>query len=197
MKLLPHSTNYALVECAMLMRKGDLALRIAQPLLNSHDASTQWFIGYLYENGHLRGTGNTEWEWYRDAAEQGFVRAAISYNEMWKDEMAMWDRYGSSRSEFSMLIEEIANSAASDARWAKPYAMPGCSEGDRLSAFHSLEEAAKAENIEAQIVLGLVYEHGVYVRKNRNFAMWYYGMAAERGSAEARILRAKIGRKYA
>ena len=69
MKLLPHSTNYALVECAMLMRKADVALRVAQPLLNSRDASTQWFIGYLYENGHLRGTGNTEWEWYRDAAE--------------------------------------------------------------------------------------------------------------------------------
>jgi hypothetical protein len=156
MKLMPHSTNYALVERAMQMRKVDLALRIAQPLLIDRDPSTQLFIGYLYEVGHLRGTGHAEWEWYRDAAEQGFVRAALSYHNQWGHQMSPWDHYDWARSDFVKSLGKIVREAAKDASWAMPYVMPSCSEEDCLTGLRLLEEAAEAENVEAQIILGLI-----------------------------------------
>lgn len=189
MKSDSHPVSYALVELAVIKQNTTLALRIAQPLLNQCDAPTQWFIGYLYDNGYF-GEANSEeaHESYRKSAAQGFARAQLAFGKGYEEDEVEWTDSEQGR----IWFREGVKVAGDNLSKLTTYAMPGCSREDRLHALKVLREDATRGVREAQIILGMLYEHGLLVRKDNERALEWYSSAAEEGLAEARLLHAEL-----
>jgi len=129
---------------------------------------------------------------YRKAAAEGFPRAQVALSRMLrdgigvsKDTEAAWE-----------WLRKAVEGAGEKVLQLKDYEMPGCSREDRTHALKSLNEAATSRVGEAQIVLGMLYEHGVQVPQDNESALGRYSSALEQGLAEARLLHAELRVSY-
>jgi uncharacterized protein len=176
--------NYAIVERAESSSEPrSVAMRLARPLIDQGDASTQWFLGHLQQtrggrNSNMREAVN----WYQKAAAQGFARAEYALRVM-QERGLNWYAEDCQR-----FFKREPTSDAFDAR----YMMPGCSRRDCGRALKWYCDAAEKSDGEIQILLGMIYERAIGVRRNVPEALKWYRMGSEFGLAEAHTLFEKL-----
>jgi hypothetical protein len=183
------------------------AFRIWQPLAEQGNAYAQTDLGVLYENGLGVPQNNAEAiKWYRKAAAQGNVNAQSNLNAL----TAAQNAKASPPASTSVPAPAAAvpptppspPSPPPEAAAAEPpaEAAPSPSMGpvgtvdegvaaynnqDYTNAFAILLPLAEAGNAVAQRYLGILYEAGAGVAKDKAEATNWYRKAADQGDAEA------------
>lgn len=182
MRIEQNALNYGLVELAMEDLQSDIAMRMAQPLLDGADPSTQWFVGRtLHRDAEVRGDMALALEWYGKAAAQGFPRAVEDMRiirERGKHWYAEESRWGLKASNAGVRFECSDEAVAFES-------LPSCSRMDCARALKWYRNAAGGIDPELKIIMGLFYENGIYVRKNGREALSWYRSAVMEGSEEA------------
>ena len=170
--------RYALVEAAVKtfnLIDTDLVVRIAEPLIAEGDADTHWYLGYVCESGFLGEPDVKEARsWYEKGAALGSTLAAHSLKAL----EASLSEVG------EMVYEEDADGWPLSRPCFGDQIAP-CSDSDRGSMFLWYCDAAHDGDPEMQTLVGLFYEHGIYVRRSLLDALEWYRRSAEGGLREA------------
>jgi uncharacterized protein len=179
-----NALNYGIVEAAIDGGHDDMAMRIAQPLLDRGDASTEWFIG---RNMHLGARCSRDMSaalrLYDKAAASGFSHAVEAVRVI-NDRGLDW--YADEEQESLEAIRNDMEHVPSP-DWAALELVPRCSRQDRIRAFKWYCKAAEGIDPEMHIIVGLLHEEGICVRSSPRKALDWYLRAAHFGSEEAHL----------
>ncbi len=98
-----HSTSYQQGMNAVLARDYVKALTIWTPLAINGDATPQFQLGWLYEQGYgAEKNYQTALEWYNRAAEQGYPYAQSAIGRMFRDGLGVAKDFRRARMWFSI-----------------------------------------------------------------------------------------------
>lgn len=170
MRLAPLGIHYGLVHAALLKGKTDLAHRLARPLLQLGDASTQWYLGLM----HHTGTGVDK---DLAAARRCYATSAAQGFSMGEDGLLMLT--ASERKAYvdpALLKAPSSQTIYSDLKQLKCFAQ------DTEVVLWEFQRGADLGNIQMQILLGNCYEKGICVPAQWEIALEWYRRAGAQGS---------------
>jgi uncharacterized protein len=170
MPLAPLGIHYGLIHEALLQGRSDLAHRLARPLLNLGDASSQWYLGLM----HHTGTGVDKdlaaaRRWYATSAAQGFRMA--------EDGLLML-----TASERKAYVDPALLRAPSSQTIYSDLKQLRCFAQDTEVVLWAFQRGADLGNVEMQILLGKCYEKGICVPAQWEIALEWYRRAGAQGS---------------
>jgi len=170
MRLAHLGIHYGLVHEALLNGKKGWARRFAQPLLAQGDASTQWYMGLMYQTGAgVKQNFRTASRWYEKSAAQGFRMAEDGLQVL--RAMATKKR----------LDENSMKSPWSGRIYRKIETLRCCPQ-ERDAVFWEYQRGASLNNVEMQVLVGMCYERGIHVQRHLDTALEWYRRAAVLGS---------------
>lgn len=143
-------------------------------------------LGYLYRDG-IGGVSQDENQslyWYKSAAKDGYAPAQCSVG-----------RYYFDKENYEMAIPWLQRAVEQEHIRAKVLYSLCLIQIEKFpeKAYNLMLEAANANDSEAQYYMGLFYEEGFSVRKNRDQAIVWYKKAAENGDEDAKAKLSELG----
>jgi len=150
------------------------------------DARSQFRIGTFYETGFgVRKSFEKAIEWFRKAADQGFVEAMYKLGTLIKE--------GPSGIEAEVVDDDPEESASPSVGGILKGIFSECASFGTAAAFEWFRKAAERGHAEAQYIVGQHYENGEGVKKDEKEAFEWFKKAADQGNANAQY---KVGLYY-
>ena len=139
--------------------------------------SAQLEIGHHYRTGFfVKQDLNQAQYWYKRVADSGNADGQYFMGlHYWQKEERDYQDVEDAMKWFKMAVSQNHNPAK------VILALCHGSKGEYNIAMELMTEAAKANYSEAQFLLGIAYEEGMWGRKNRNTAISWYKKAADNG----------------
>jgi TPR repeat protein len=165
------------------------------------NARAQHRLGFCYGQGKgVDMSSDSAVEWFKKAAEQGYVPAYESLGDCYKfgicgvnkeaEQAKLW--YGKAMDAYKVEAEK--GNAVAQYRLGHHYYLGNGVEKDYGKAVVWWSKSAEQGYAAAQGDLGLCYEKGCGVKKDLEKAEYWYRLAAENGNEEVIRERAKKGK---
>jgi uncharacterized protein len=167
-------------------KRGDYAttMRLLRPLADQGNATAQYKLGVMYEEGHaVRQDYAAAASWYRKAADQGDAAAQNNLGVMYDNGRGVRQDYAAAASWFRKAADQGAANAQS--------ALGGMYSDGRgvpqnyTAAAKWYRKAADQGDAQAQSNLGFMYATGQGVRRDEATAVGWFRKAADQGRAKA------------
>lgn len=146
----------------------------------------KFYLGYLYACGYggVSQDENQSLYWYRSAAKDGYGPAQF-----------LVGRYYFDKDDYEMAIPWLQRAVEQEVIEAKVLYSLCLIQIEKFpeKAYNLMLEAANANDSQAQYYMGLFYEEGISVRKNRGQAIVWYKKAAENGDEDAKAKLRELG----
>jgi TPR repeat protein len=183
MQSLVMSKRYALVELAARKYEVHVATKLAEPLVADKDPDTHWYLGFLSEAGYcLEPNLDEARRWYEKGAALG-SRSAVK---------ALEALDAKTKAEAEAEAESVESETENDSSWpAFPTTfgedLSPCSLEDQEQSYGWYRSAADNGDPRMKLLVGMLYEFGIHVRRNERKALKWYSSARRGGVLEADI----------
>ena len=167
----------------------DVAVRLAGPLIRKGDPSVLWYLGYLCQCGlYNRSDESAALSWFKRAADLG--------SAMGKSALAALDAAPTETSGYYLKVDRDGITHLEEG-WPEPAPYLGfgqfvCTHEDCERIFSWYLDAAKGGDPEMQLLIGMLYEHGIHVHGDPTTALGWYERAIESGLHEAKLWHSRL-----
>ena len=166
--------------------RGDYAteLSILQPMADQGDATAQYNLGNMYENGHgVERSNHAALVWYRKAADQGDLNSSVNIGVHYATGQGVPQDYEQAVLWFRKAA--IAGNATAQLNLGKMYEKGQGVAQDYMHAIKWYQRAAYQGNAIAQLFLGEMYTIGEGVAQDKVQAHKWCNLAAIQGNPDA------------
>jgi len=176
--------RYALIVCAA-ESDVDVARRLAEPLVEAGDPDVHWYLGYLCQCG-LSGTHD------KSEARRWFQKAAALGAALGKSALVALDALPTDQRDGGSFVVDARGVTHIGDGWPDPVpdlrdGFSPCSPKDCERMYQWYLAAANEGDPKMQLLIGMLYEHGIHVRLNPQTALSWYNRAYKGGLHEAKV----------
>ncbi len=167
-------------------KRGDYAVAIKEwkPFAEQGNASAQYNLGLMYQNGWgVRQDYGEALKWFRRAAEQGNSQGQDGLGSLYRNGRGVQKDYKESVRWYQLAAQQGNDVALKNL--GDMYFNGFCVPQDYATAARHYKPASELGRVDAQVTLGFLYFHGRGVPKNYIRAHMWTNLAASKRSSKA------------